>query len=162
MHTTLILSIDRRHTSEQALHVADLAIARRHLGVVGLDLCGDPSVGPISHLAPAFANARAAGLKLTLHFAEAPASASDAELWELLSWRPDRIGHAICVGEEVKREIVRRGVGVEICLSCNVLAGMSEGGFGGHCFGWWRGSGVGVALSVSALSTVAGERSAET
>lgn len=149
MHTSLILSVDRRNSLQEALHVVDLAVARRAQGVVGLDLCGDPARGPVAVFAPVFAKAKAAGLKVTLHFAEAPVSASDEELWTLLSWGPERIGHAIHVKEELKREVVRRRIGVEICLSCNVHARMITGGFGEHHLGWWKGAGVGVAPSVS-------------
>ncbi|KAF1990028.1 Metallo-dependent hydrolase [Aulographum hederae CBS 113979] len=144
----LILSVDRRNTLQQAEEVIDLALAYRDAGIVGVDLCGDPTKGPITTFTSAFARAKRAGLKITLHFAEAPTSASDEELWELLRWAPDRIGHVIHVNDEVKREIVRRGVGVELCLSCNVHARMITGGFGEHHFGWWwKGGSVGVALS---------------
>ncbi|OAR01700.1 hypothetical protein LLEC1_07186, partial [Akanthomyces lecanii] len=36
------------------------------------------------------------------------------------------------------REIAKRGLCLELCLSCNVLADMVEGGFAGHHFGYWR------------------------
>ena len=80
------------------------------------------------------------------------AAGSDGELWTLMGYEPDRIGHVIHVSEEVKREIIRRGVGLELCLSCNVLGKLIEGGVGGHHFGWWRGRGCPIALCVSGLS----------
>ena len=112
-----------------------LALARHFLdrrgGVVGIDLCGNPAVPLDPALAPVFEEAkRVPGLGMTLHFAEAECAASDAELDTLLGWRPDRIGHVICVSERVRREIVERvGIGLELCLSCNVHAGMVCGGF---------------------------------
>ena len=110
-----------------------LGLARAFLGrgVVGIDLCGNPAVPLDPALAPVFEEARRVpGLGLTLHFAEAECSGSDAELDTLLGWRPDRIGHVICVSERVRREIVNRpGIGLELCLSCNVHAGMVCGGF---------------------------------
>lgn len=167
MHTSLILSIDRRNTLAEALEVVDLAekfsspspsssspdTTNRIPRVVGLDLCGDPTHTAIAGLAPAFtaARARLPHLGLTLHFAEAEASGSDAELLMLLrEWKPDRIGHVIHLGEVVKREVAayrsqRRvggerpglGLGLELCLSCNVHAGMIQGGFESHHFGEW-------------------------
>jgi adenosine deaminase len=102
---------------------------------VGIDLCGDPAT-PLdpAALAPIFEEARRVpGLGMTLHFAEAECSASDAELDMLLGWRPDRIGHVIRVSERVRREIMQRpGIGLELCLSCNVHAGMVCGGFEGQ------------------------------
>lgn len=111
-----------------------LSLARQFhpLGVVGLDLCGDPSVTSIAHLGPVFAEARRTlpELGITLHFAEAETSSTDEELMMLLAWRPDRLGHVIHVSERVREAIIARGgVGLELCLSCNVHAGMVCGGF---------------------------------
>lgn len=173
MHTSLILSIDRRNTLAEALEVVDLVekftypsrsssssfsssfsdTTKRIPRVVGLDLCGDPTHTAIAALAPAFtaARARLPHLGLTLHFAEAETSGSDAELLMLLrEWKPDRIGHVIHLSEVVKREVAAYrsqrhvgrgklglGLGLELCLSCNVHAGMIQGGFESHHFGEW-------------------------
>ncbi|KAK4154200.1 hypothetical protein C8A00DRAFT_43002 [Chaetomidium leptoderma] len=155
LRTKLILSIDRRHTPAQAWRV--LALAKQFLGrgsdnvVVGIDLCGNPAAPLDSQaLSPVFEEARrVAGLGMTLHFAEAECSASDAELDLLLGWRPDRLGHVICVGERVRQQIVERGgMGLELCLSCNVHAGMVGGGFESHHFGeWWKVDEAVVVLS---------------
>jgi len=152
LRARLILSVDRRNTPAEAAAVVDLCRRFRARGVVGIDLCGDPARGGVEALAPAFAAARAVpGLGTTLHFAEAPASSADAELRLLLGWRPDRLGHVIHVGDEVRRAIAaRRGIGLELCLSCNVQARMVEGGFEGHHFGrWWKVEGCVVVLCVS-------------
>jgi hypothetical protein len=58
----------------------------------------------------------------------------------------------INVPEDVKEEIVRRGLGLELCLSCNVHAKMITGTYGDHHFGWWRGRGCPIALSVRNFS----------
>jgi adenosine deaminase len=152
LRTRLILSIDRRNTLAEAMEVVALARAFRTRGVVGLDLCGDPKRGGIGVLAPAFDLARreVPELGLTLHFAEAEASGTDEELNMLLDWRPDRIGHVIHVGEKVRDRIIETGgLGLELCLSCNVHAGMITGGFEAHHFGeWWKVKECVVALSV--------------
>lgn len=148
MKTNLILSIDRRNDLPTALHVVDLALKYRNKGVVGIDLCGDPAVGEVSIFQPAFEKATTHGLKITIHFAEAPQSSTSEELWTLLSYQPDRIGHVINVPEDVKEEIVKRRLGLELCLSCNVHAKMITGTYGDHHFGWWRETGCPIALSV--------------
>lgn len=155
LHTRLILSIDRRHTPETASSILSLALKHQHAGVVGLDLCGDPTAntnGGISIFSPTFHTARDSGLSITVHFAEAEASASKAELDILLSWHPHRLGHVIWEDEETKAEIAARGVCLELCLSCNVKAGMVKGGFEGHHFGVWRGvEGVTISIAVSSF-----------
>jgi adenosine deaminase len=148
MKTNLILSIDRRNDLPTALEVVDLAIKFRDQGVVGIDLCGDPTVGEVSIFRPAFEKAKQNDLKITIHFAEAPQSSTAQELWTLLSYNPDRIGHVIHVPEDVKEEIVKRKLGLELCLSCNVHAKMITGTYSDHHFGWWRETGCPIALSV--------------
>lgn len=152
MRAFLILSIDRRNTVAEAQEVVDLAIECQSLGVVGVDLCGDPAKGDVRIFADAFARAKAAGLMITLHFAETTMSASDLELTTLLSWKPDRLGHVIHVKEEYREVIESENIGVELCLSCNVHAKMITGTYSDHHFGMWRHTAVPVALSVGAVS----------
>lgn len=149
MHARLILSIDRRNTLQEAEHVVDLALKYADKGVVGVDLCGNPLRGDVSLFAPAFSRARRNGLAITLHFGEVAESGRTAELECLLSYQPARIGHVIHMAEDVKKEIQRRRLGLELCLSCNVLAKMTAGGIGEHHFGEWRRTECPIALSVS-------------
>lgn len=148
MKTNLILSIDRRNDLSTALEVVDLALRFRGQGVVGIDLCGDPAVGDVATFQQAFEHAKRHNIKITIHFAEAPQSSTPKELWKLLSYNPDRIGHVINVPDDVKEEIVQRRLGLELCLSCNVHARMITGTYSDHHFGWWRETGCPIALSV--------------
>lgn len=118
---------------------------------MGIDLCGDPSVGNISIFAPAFLLAHDYNLKITIHFAEVAQAPSSTELKTLLEYKPDRIGHVIHVPEELKPEIERRELGLELCLSCNVHAKMITGTYGDHHFGEWWGKGCKVILCVCIL-----------
>lgn len=136
----LILSIDRRNTLAEANDVVELALRFKDQGVVAIDLCGDPTKGDVSLFTPAFEAARAGGLKTTIHFAEAACSSSETELETILRWMPDRLGHVIHVPDHVKKQIAARpGIGLELCLSCNVQAKMIVGSFDAHHFReWWR------------------------
>ncbi|KAK3333336.1 hypothetical protein B0T19DRAFT_123191 [Cercophora scortea] len=141
LHTRLILSVDRRNTLPEAREVLSLCRQFQPAGVVGIDLCGDPAKGGIEIFSPVFQEARqVAGLGITLHFAEAECSGTDNELALLLDWQPDRIGHVIHVSEAARATIIARGgMGLELCLSCNVHAGMICGSFEDHHFGeWWK------------------------
>jgi hypothetical protein len=151
MRAFLILSVDRRNTLAEAHEVVDLAIKYKSSSVVAVDLCGDPTKGDVRIFADAFARARTAGLKITLHFAETKLSGSDEELSTLLSWKPDRLGHVIYVKEEYRNIIEKENIGVELCLSCNVQARMIMGTYSDHHFGMWRQSSVPIALSVRFL-----------
>lgn len=148
MSAYLILSVDRRNTPAQALEAVDLAIKYKHRGVVGVDLCGNPMKGDVSTFREAFAKAKAAGLKLTLHFAEVPQSSTREELETLLSYEPDRLGHVVNVPDDIKETIAARRIGLELCLSCNVLAKLTAGGFADHHFGYWKDKGCPICLCV--------------
>ncbi|KAL2827644.1 hypothetical protein BDW59DRAFT_160280 [Aspergillus cavernicola] len=137
----LILAIDRGQIitdPAHALEITDLAIANRARGVIGVDVCGNPTKGDISLCRDAFAKAKAHGLGITVHFAEVHSEDLRKELQMLLSFNPDRLGHVIHVPEDIKREIARRRLGLELCMSCNVHAKMFDGGFLDHHFGYWR------------------------
>ncbi|KAK2612181.1 hypothetical protein QQS21_001757 [Conoideocrella luteorostrata] len=156
MHTRLILCIDRRHslsTAETILALATSLYTGHGPGVVGIDLCGDPTARPggeISIFTPVFKDAFRNGLGITVHFAEAELSGSQNELRTLLSWKPDRLGHVIWEDEETKREIAERELCLELCLSCNVQAGMIHGGFKAHHFKYWMSvKGPKISLAVS-------------
>ncbi|KAH9909755.1 hypothetical protein F4778DRAFT_712559 [Xylariomycetidae sp. FL2044] len=134
MKTYLILSMDRRNTFEQAMEAVDLAIKYQGSGVVGVDLCGDYKVGDVRILKDCFARAKAAGLHITIHFGETEQAV--AELDTLLSYGPERLGHVIFITPAVKREIVRRRLGIEICMTTNVV-GMHVKSFAEHHLREW-------------------------
>lgn len=153
MAVFLILSIDRgSHTHVQAMEVVDLALKYRDRGIVGVDLCGNPTKGDVTVYRDAFAKAKCHGLKITLHFGETLMSGSVSELETLLSFDPDRLGHVIHVPDRIREEIARRKLGLELCMSCNVHAKMIEGGFADHHFGYWRCRDCPIALCVRILS----------
>ena len=149
MPTYLILSIDRRNTPEQAMQVVELAIQYQSKGIVGVDLCGDPSKGDVSTFKEAFHKAKLHGLKITLHFAEIPASSSMAELETLLSYKPARIGHVIHVPERIRNQILIENIGLELCVSCNVQAKLIKGGVADHHFMSWIKTKCPMSLCVS-------------
>ena len=151
MTTYLILSIDRRNTPEEALEVVELAIQYQSKGVVGVDLCGDPSKGDVSTFQEAFQKAKLHGLEITLHFAEVPASSSVAELETLLSYKPARIGHVIHVPESIRNQILMEKIGIELCVSCNVQAKLIKGGVADHHFMSWIKTKCPIILCVSIL-----------
>ncbi|KAK2839329.1 hypothetical protein FQN49_006246 [Arthroderma sp. PD_2] len=138
MSTYLILSVDRTKSAADADVVVDLAIRFKHRGVVGVELGGNPSRGDVSIFKDAFAKAKQHGLGVSLHFAEVEFSSSPKELATLLSFQPDRLGHVINVPDDIREEIVRRKIALELCLSCNVHAKLITGGYPDHHFGYWR------------------------
>ena len=68
----LIISLDRRMGDDVLSECVRLACELKAEGklVVGMDLCGDPTVGDMDMIAPHFAQAKKMGLGVTLHIAE--------------------------------------------------------------------------------------------
>jgi len=154
----LILSIDRTMSASEADEIVSIAAKHGRVSpslksqietpaVLAIDLCGNPTKGDVSIFTPCFLRAKTLGLNTTVHFAEVPASSTVAELTTLLSWSPDRLGHAINIPAHLKAIIRERRLGLELCLSCNVLAEMTQGGFKEHHFGEWWATRCHVALS---------------
>ncbi|KAF7840647.1 adenosine deaminase-like protein [Senna tora] len=113
----LLLSIDRRETTAAAMETVMLALEMRHLGVVGIDLSGNPVVGEWTTYLPALKFAREQGLYITLHCGEVPNS---LEIQNMLDFLPQRIGHAIFLDEQDWRKLKSDKIPVEICLTSNL------------------------------------------
>ncbi|KAJ7704785.1 Metallo-dependent hydrolase [Mycena rosella] len=118
----LIVSLDRRMSAEVLHECVEIARTLKVKGrrVVGVDLCGDPQAGNMDTFSEHFAEAKRAGLGITLHIAETTSN-SDAETLQLLSYAPDRLGHATFLNDEAKMIVRRKKTCVEICLSSNLL-----------------------------------------
>lgn len=70
IYVRLLLSIDRRETLEAAMETVKLALELKDVGVVGIDLSGNPKVGDWTTFLPALKFARDQGLRVTLHCGE--------------------------------------------------------------------------------------------
>ncbi|KAG0469597.1 hypothetical protein HPP92_015648 [Vanilla planifolia] len=70
IYVRLLLSIDRRETTAAAMETVSLALEMRELGVVGIDLSGNPIVGEWNSFFPALKYAKEMGLPITLHCGE--------------------------------------------------------------------------------------------
>lgn len=124
MPSGAVVAALRHHSPEVNRAVARAAAAAAGDGIVGFDLAGDELLFPaLEPHVPAFEIARAAGLGLTCHAAEAaPASAARAAV-ELLG--ATRIGHGAHVADdpEVLGWCAESGVVIEVCPTSNWYTG---------------------------------------
>lgn len=117
IYVRLLLSIDRRESTESAMETVKLALEMRHLGVVGIDLSGNPVVGNWSTVLPALNFAREQGLFITLHCGEVP---NREEINAMLDFLPQRVGHACWLVEDEWEKLKSSKIPVEICLTSNI------------------------------------------
>eukprot|EP00752_Nemacystus_decipiens_P001234 g1233.t1 len=121
----LLVSVDRSKSTKEAMVVAELAVELRANEewkpfVLGVDFSGNPTKGSFKDFRPAFELARRGGLKVTVHCGEVP---SDADLLEVIAFRPERLGHAVVLGEEVRQALLALDppIPIEVCPTSNLL-----------------------------------------
>ncbi|EJD06483.1 adenosine deaminase-like protein [Fomitiporia mediterranea MF3/22] len=117
-----ILSLDRKMPINVVSECIDIAIASKLAGrrIVAIDLCGDPLAGDMNAFSEFIKKAKTAGLGLTLHVAETESNTAE-ETMQLLSLKPERLGHATFLDEEAKKFVFDNKIAIEICLTSNIL-----------------------------------------
>lgn len=123
-----LVVVDRRGTLEDAKRAVHLAVeAHRELEgfVVGVDLAGDEARRAAGELAPAFAQAFEACLRVTIHAGEGEPPSS---IWEAAySLHADRIGHGLSLAEH--EALAQRFRDREICLELCPTSNLEVVGF---------------------------------
>jgi adenosine deaminase len=120
----LVVCVLRHHDAETNAAVAHAAARFAGHGVVGFDVAGDELLLPaLEPMRTPFDIARAAGLGLTAHAAEAGPASAIREAVDVLGVR--RIGHGSRAAEDpvLLRWAVDEGVCFEVCPTSNVLTG---------------------------------------
>jgi adenosine deaminase len=123
----LILMMDRTFSRELNEIIVEKAIRYAPRGIVGIDIAGPRPDGgryPYRELAPLVAEARAAGLGITIHVGEEGGKNGIEEIGEVVEHlRPERIGHGILAAqdEDTMRALRDAGTVLEICPTSNLL-----------------------------------------
>ena len=123
----LVVCALRHHDEATNEAVARAAADAAGRGVVGFDVAGDellyPSLEPYRE---SFAIARAAGLGLTAHAAEAGPASAAVDAVNLLG--VSRIGHGSHIADDpgTLAWAAREGVAIEVCLTSNVMTGAAR------------------------------------
>jgi aminodeoxyfutalosine deaminase len=112
----------RHFGHEGAMRVAELAIDRKHDGVVAFGIGGDEVRGPAEWFRDVFAFTQKNGLALVPHAGETDGAAS---VWACVELGADRIGHGIRSVEdpELMRRLRDENIPLEICITSNVCTG---------------------------------------
>jgi adenosine deaminase/aminodeoxyfutalosine deaminase len=103
------------------MRAAQLA-ATGESSIVGIGIGGDERRGPAEWFKDLYAEAKAAGLRLTAHAGE---SAGPESIWAALNIGAERLGHCLTAqfDDELMEELAQRQVPVELCPSSNVATG---------------------------------------
>lgn len=121
----LILMMDRTFSVHQNRIILEKAKKYQHKGIVGIDIAGPQSNDfDISDHAPLFAEARAAGLGITIHTGE---EGDVAEMEYVVDHiKPDRIGHGVLAWRHpsLVEKLARFGITLEICPTSNLNIGI--------------------------------------
>lgn len=119
----LIIQIGRDESIPMARRIAEIAVAARHKGVVGLDLAGDELTYPATPFIEVFRWAKSQGLHITIHAGEVGPAANIREAVEQIG--AERIGHGIRAAEDPALVLLlaERGVTLEMCPTSNLHTG---------------------------------------
>jgi adenosine deaminase len=123
----LVVCALRHHAEATNLAVARAAAGAAGRGVVGFDVAGDELLYPsLESYRESFAIARAAGLGLTAHAAEAGPASAAVDAVEMLG--VSRIGHGSHIADDpaTLAWAASEGVAIEVCLTSNVMTGAAR------------------------------------
>lgn len=142
----LIVSTDRRMDTTTMMECVSIAAKLKKAGrrVVGIDLCGTPTIGNAEDFLPAFKLAEESGLKLTVHIAETTAN-TEQDVMTLLSANPSRLGHATFLHKEARELVLEKKMAIEICLSSNLLCKTVDD-LKAHHINYWLEHGLPLAI----------------
>jgi len=120
----LIVSVNRHETIDLAEEVIHLAADRKDQGILGVDLAGDEQATISDSFVPLFAEAKQAGLKVTIHAGEWGGPDRVTHAIEVME--ADRIGHGVrCLEDPSVVQLARStGVGFEVSLTSNLHTGV--------------------------------------
>jgi adenosine deaminase len=123
----LIVIVERQMGPEKAKIVERLAEKYKDKGVVALDLANDEFHYPPGPYAEVFQQAKAAGLKVTVHAGEAGGADNVRTSIEKLG--ADRIGHGVRTQEDpaVEKLVLDRKVPLEFNPTSNMQTGAAKG-----------------------------------
>jgi adenosine deaminase len=142
----LIAQIGRDESIGVARHVAEVAAAYQDQGFVGIDLAGDEVSDPATRFAEVFHWARAQGLHITVHAAEAGKADNVREAIESLG--AERIGHGVRAMEDlsVLDLLVKHNATLEMCPTSNLQTGAISS-LGQHPL--WAYQQVGIRVTIN-------------
>ena len=113
-----------RHEPQYAHHLAEIAVARQNKGIVGIDLAGDEITFSAAKFVKVFQWAKAQGLHITVHAAEAGPATNVIEAIKELG--AERIGHGVQArGNDKVIELLRSlQITLEMCPTSNLQTGI--------------------------------------
>jgi aminodeoxyfutalosine deaminase len=151
--TTLYWLIDavRHFGADEAARVFRKAAELRALypSIIGIGIGGDEARGPASLFRESYAEAKAAGLRLTAHAGETGGPIDGpASIWAALNIGAERIGHGLAAefDDELMQVLVERQVPIEINVTSNIRTGCCPS-FNEHPVRRYFDSGIMVTLN---------------
>jgi aminodeoxyfutalosine deaminase len=131
--TTLLWLIDavRHFGLEEAATVFRLAAELRaqYPSIIGIGIGGDEARGPAEPFRELYAEARAAGLRLTAHAGESTGPVNGpASIWSAINIGAERIGHGLAAQHDADllRVLAERQIPIEINVTSNLRTGCCD------------------------------------
>ena len=119
MIVRILLSIDRSKSIDDALETIELFNKLQSKFIVGIDFSGNPYAKSFKDFQQIFDFIRQRGMMLTVHIAE---TWDDQDVdYIIKDIKPARIGHAVCLTDEMKNYLLQNPIPIEICPTSNLI-----------------------------------------
>jgi len=86
--------------------------------ICGVELSGDPRTGQFMDYEPLLQEIRSAGFKVSLHCAEIEDQVAEAD--QMISFKPERLGHCCFLSPMQLDKVINEGIHVEVCTTSNL------------------------------------------
>jgi adenosine deaminase len=125
------MTFERHRPGVEAAKDADLILSYPHPYIVGLDVAGGEKTGDIPQFAYLFERVRKAfGRPLGVRLHAGEGADPSINIRDALALGVTRIGHGVSVVEnaELMKEVIKRGIVLEVCPTSNILLMPQYGG----------------------------------
>jgi len=120
MKIRLLLSVSRAEDIEKARETLALAKKYKSSGyILGIDYSGNPFQKTFTYFQEVFQEARDSNLKTVVHCAELPDEKTLQETYDVLKFKPDRVGHFNYFNDELFNTIHELNIPIEMCPTSN-------------------------------------------
>ncbi len=144
--TGLILCGMKQESTDCLIKTAQLAAEYLQRGVIGFDLAGPESAFPPALHGEAIAEAKKAGVHVTIHAGE---GCCPEQIKEAIDLGAERIGHGVYLYQDPETETIvrQRGIALEVCPTSNLQISGFMNSYSEHPFGRYFDEGIPVTIN---------------
>ncbi|KAL4444741.1 hypothetical protein ABPG74_015949 [Tetrahymena malaccensis] len=120
MQARLLVSIDRGRPLDDARSTLNHILKLKNNNLIaGIDFSGNPSKSTFKEYEQLLEQARKEGFKITIHVAELEGDEYLQESFDIVNFKPDRLGHFNFYNQELYNKVRQLDIPIEMCPTSN-------------------------------------------